>query len=358
MENPSFRLPGLVYLLLYWYRARFRRDAAMEFRRLGQSDLQFPVVSFGAWAAGGWMWGGTTDEEVVRAIRAGIDYGITCIDTAPVYGMGHSETIVGKAIEGRRNEVVIATKCGLRWDLDEGQFYFETQMNDGTPCTVYRNLKPRSILYECEQSLRRLGIDAIDLYQCHWPDVGTPLEATVGALNELRQQGKIRAFGVSNFSVDQLAECMEHGPLASDQPKYNPLEREIETDVLPFCIENDIGVLAYSPIAQGLMTGKVTMDRVFPEGDQRRNKPWFKPENRRQVLDMLAKLEPIAEDHGATLAQVAINWVISQKGITSALVGARNEKQVAENARAADLKLADDEIAAIRHAVEALTLSA
>jgi len=327
----------------------------MEFRDLGKSGLQVPAVSFGAWAAGGWMWGGTDDQDILRAIRKGLDLGIACVDTAPIYGMGHSETVVGKAIEGRRGDVLVATKCGLRWDLDEGQFYFHTRMNDGVPCAVYRNLTRASILHECEQSLRRLGIETIDLYQCHWPDVGTPIEETVGALNELRQQGKIRAFGVSNFSVEQLAEAMKYGPLASDQPKYNPLERDIETDVLPFCIEHDIGVLAYSPIAQGLMTGKVAMDRVFPEGDQRRDKPWFRPENRKRVLDMLSNLKPIAADHGATLAQLTINWVIRQKGITSALVGARDEQQVAENAKASELQLTDGEVAAIREFVEAVS---
>jgi len=205
-----------------------------------------------------------------------------------------------------------------------------------------------------DESLERLGIDVIDLYQCHQPDPTTPVEESWGAMLDLQKEGKVRAIGVSNFTVDMIKTCLSKGPVTSDQPLYNPLERGIEKDILPFCIENDIGVLAYSPIAQGLMTGKVTMERKFANGDVRNFKPWYKPENRKRVLEMLKKLQPIADGHGATLAQVTINWVISQKGITAALVGARNEKQVEENAKATDFKLTDEEIATIRKAVEEL----
>ena len=326
----------------------------MEFRTLGKTDLKVPVVSFGAWAIGGWMWGGPDDEAAVAAIRKGIDLGITCIDTAPGYGMGHSERLVGQAIKGRRDEVVVATKCGLRWDLEEGTPYFPTVTPEGKKVTIYRNLRPESVRYECDQSLERLGVDVIDLYQCHWTDPSFSLDDTMDALLDLQRQGKIRAIGVSNFSVDEIRQCMKRGVIASDQPKYNPLERAIEKDVLPFCADNNIGVLAYSPLAQGLMTGKVTMDRQFKGDDVRQHHPWYTPENRKRVLDMLEKIKPIADGHSATMTQVTINWVVSQRGISSALVGARNEKQVTENAGAANFKLTTEEIATIRNLVEGL----
>ena len=326
----------------------------MEYRQLGQTDLSVPVVSFGAWAIGGWMWGGTDDAAAIAAIRRGIDEGLTMIDTAPSYGMGHSETIVARAIEGRRDEVSIATKCGVRWDLDTDKPGMATIDNEGNPVTLIRSLGKESVKYELEQSLRRLRIDAIDLYQCHWPDPDTPWEETMEAMVEAKQEGKIRAIGLSNVSVAQIQTCVRNAPIASIQPEYNPLIRGIEKEVLPFCEENRIGVLAYSPIAQGLMTGKVTMDREFPEGDIRRSKPWFKPENRKRVLDVLQCLEPVADGHDATLAQLAIAWVVAQPGIASALVGARTVDQVVENARAATIRLSEDEILLIRDAVESL----
>ncbi len=327
----------------------------MQYRQLGSSDLRASVVTFGAWAIGGWKWGGAMDDaEAVRAMQRGIDLGITCIDTAAVYGMGHSERLVGEAIKGRRDEVIVATKCGVRWDIDCGHFVFDSTLDDGTPVEIRRYIGPESIKYECEQSLKRLDIDVIDLYQCHQPDFTTPVPDSMGAMLELQQEGKIRHIGVSNFTVDLLGECLEHVNLVSNQPLYNPLERDIEKDVLPFCIEHNVSVLAYSPIAQGLMTGKVTMDREFPEEDNRRDKPWFQPANRRRVLDMLDTLKPIAGDHGATLAQLALNWVFSQRGVTCAIAGARNVRQVEENAKAADFELSDEELTLIRDAVEGL----
>jgi aryl-alcohol dehydrogenase-like predicted oxidoreductase len=326
----------------------------MEKRTLGKTDIQVPVISFGAWAIGGSMWGGSDAEAAVRAIQKGIDLGITCIDTAAIYGMGHSETLVGKAVAGRRSEVIVATKCGLRWDLDDGQFFFEGLTPEGEPRKIFRNLRPDSIRYECDQSLKRLGVDYIDLYQCHWPDPTSNLDDTMETLEDLRTQGKIRAIGVSNFTVDMLKECQKTVTLASDQPKYNALERDIEEEILPFCRENNIGVLAYSPMAMGLLTGKVTVDREFKGDDTRKGRPWFQLENRKRVLDMLEKVKPIAENHDATVGQVFINWTFSQPGLTTALVGARNEQQVTENARAADFTLTDAELKTIRNLVEEL----
>lgn len=325
----------------------------MKFRQLGNSDLKVPVVSFGAWAVGGWNWGGADDDAAIRAIRKGVDLGITCIDTAPVYGMGHSEIVVGKAIQGLRDKVVIATKCGLRWDLEQGEFFFETTA-DGKPLKIYRNLRAQSIRHECEQSLRRLGTDTIDLYQCHWPDSTTDLDESMEALLNLQREGKIRAIGVSNFTPAMMEQCLTRVNLASDQPKYNILDRDIEKDVLPFCADHDIGVLIYSPIAQGLLTGNLSPSREFPEGDGRRNSPRYTPENRRRILDMLEAWKPIAEAHDATLGQLAINWAISQRGVTTALVGARTEKQVAENAGAAGFNLSQEELDRMRDVVDAM----
>ena len=326
----------------------------MEARELGKSALELPVISFGAWAIGGWMWGGADEKDAIRAIQRGVDLGVTCIDTAAIYGMGHSEKLTGQAIAGRRDEIIVATKCGLRWDLEEGQLAMESAMPDGTPCKIFRNLRPDSIRHECEQSLKRLDTDVIDLYQCHWPDPTTPIDDTMEALLGLQQEGKIRAIGVSNFSVDDMRAATKTVTLASDQPKYNLLERAIEADVLPFCRQENIGILAYSPIAHGLLTGKITMDTQFGEDDHRHRQRWFQPENRRKALEFLEKVKPIADGHGVTLGQLAINWVICQEGITTALVGARNAQQVEENVKAASFRLSADELTTLRALAEEL----
>lgn len=326
----------------------------MRFKALGQSGLKLPVVSFGAWAIGGWFWGGPDDANAIAALQAAVDAGITCIDTAPTYGMGHSEALVGKALKDRRDKVILATKCGMRWDRAEGHKQLDTTMNDGTPCTVYRNGRPESILEECEQSLRRLQTDVIDLYQVHWPDTTWPLDDTTAVLVKLQEQGKIRAIGVSNFDTDMIRLCQTRGRVDSVQPRYNALQREPEASLLPFCGDNEIGVLAYSPIAQGLLTGKVGMDRTFPEGDVRNRNVLFAPDNRRKVLDMLERVKPVAADHGLTLGQLFTAWLVHQPTVTTALVGARTPAQVAENAQAGSAVLAEETVSLIRREVEAL----
>jgi aryl-alcohol dehydrogenase-like predicted oxidoreductase len=332
-----------------------REEAVMKYRKLGNTDIEVPVVIFGAWAIGGWYWGGADDKVSTAAIEKALDVGMNCFDTAPGYGNGHSEKVLGRALKGKRNEAIIATKCGLRWDDSEGHFFFEATDSSGNVRRIYRNLSRDSIRYECEQSLKRLQTDVIDLYQCHWPDETTPLEETMEALIKLKKDGKIRAIGVSNFTTEMMEECLKFDDIASDQPKYNLLRRDIEKDVLPFCRERNIGVISYGPIAQGLLTGKVAMDRKFHKDDLREKfQVWFKPANRKRVVDILPNMKPVADKYGVTLAQLAINWVIGEPGITSAIAGARNPEQVAENAKAGDFELSQEDRALLRKEFEAL----
>lgn len=327
----------------------------MQYRMLGNSDLEVPVISFGAWAIGGLWWGGTDDKAAIRAIRRALDLGIRCIDTAAIYGAGHSERVVGKAIGPNREDVILATKCGSRWGFSGDAVTVDPATGKGELGAITHILKAESIKEECDASLERLGTDYIDLYQCHWPDeTGTPVEETMGALTDLQKAGKIRYFGVSNFSAGLMDECLRYGSIVSDQPPYSALRRDIERDIIPFCREHNIGILAYSPLAQGLLTGKVTPERQFPPTDGRSSNRWFSPENRKRVLNMLAKVQPIADAHEATLAQVMLNWTFSQPGITSVIAGARNEEQVEENAAAAELNLSADELQVIRDAAEGI----
>jgi aryl-alcohol dehydrogenase-like predicted oxidoreductase len=325
-----------------------KQEAVMIYRKLGRSDIEVPVVIFGAWAIGGWYWGGTDDKQATAAIEKALEVGVNCFDTAPAYGFGHSERVLGKALKGRRDKAIIATKCGLTWDSGEGEPFFEAKDSSGEVYKIFRSLSKNSIIHECDQSLKNLDTDYIDLYQCHWPDDTTPIEETMEALLKLKAEGKIRAIGVSNFTAQMIQDCLQFGNIASDQPKYNLLSREIEKDLVPFCKKKNIGIIAYGPIGQGLLTGKVTMDRKFEEGDLRENfQEWFKPANRVRVVSALEKVKPIAEKYGVTPAQLAINWVIDQPGITAAIVGARNPQQAAENAESANFELEADDRASL-----------
>jgi aryl-alcohol dehydrogenase-like predicted oxidoreductase len=327
----------------------------MERRTVGGSDLELPVITFGAWAIGGLFWGGADDQEAVAAIEAAVSHGIDAVDTAPIYGCGHSETLVGEALKGKRQQVRILTKCGLRWDDTAGEFYFELQDTPyGKPVTVYKNVKAGSIIWECEQSLRRLKTDFIDLYQVHWPSLTAPAEETMGALRRLKEQGKILHYGVSNYSAREMGEALRHGSAISNQIRYNLLERGIEEDALPYCRKQNIGVIAYSPMAMGLLTGKVPPERSFPKSDVRSADRLYSAENRRKVAEALERVRPIAEAHDATFGQLAVAWTAAQPGISTVLVGARNAAQTVENAAAANLRLSDEESQRIRHVFEEL----
>lgn len=329
----------------------------MRTRPLGLSGIQASVVAFGAWAIGGWRWGGTDEAQAVRAIHAAIDAGITLFDTAPVYGFGLSDSILGQALEGKRDKVIIATKCGLICDPTKGVKHFTTNalnFDDNAMIQVNRHCGGDSIKRELESSLRRLKTDHIDLYQTHWQDTITPFGETMQAMLDLKKQGKIRAIGVSNATAAQMAEYRKVGLLDSDQEKYSMLAREIEKDQLPYCKAHGIAVLAYSPLGQGLLTGKVTGDRAFPLGDLRRNNPKFGADVQQRINAMLAKFEPIREQHNITMTQLVIAWTLAQPGLTHALCGARTAEQAIENAKAGDVVLSAEEVKRMTAAVDGL----
>ena len=325
----------------------------MQPRQLGSSDVHVSPVIFGAWAIGGWMWGGNEERDSIDAIKASLDHGVNTIDTAAIYGMGYSEELVGKAVKGYpREKVVIATKCGMRWDTEEGSEPWPQKDNEGRDVVIRKNAKPQSIVHECEQSLRRLGVDAIDVYQIHWPDVSTRPEESLAAMGKLLTQGKIRAIGVSNYDAEWLRRGMTAAPLHSLQPPYSLIQRGIEKEVLPFCREHNVGVIVYSPMERGLLAGTVPPERQFAPGDHRAKHKFFTPENRRRVTDALARVKPIADRHGASYAQLVINWTFAEPGVTAAIVGARNAEQATHNAGAMRFELTPEERAQVRGALD------
>jgi len=315
----------------------------MEKRKLGRSDLSVSPIGLGAWAIGGWMWGGSDRNDSIRAIHACLDYEITSIDTAPVYGFGHSERIVGEAIKGKRGRYEILTKAGLRWDEIRGEYHFSTRDEDGNHRVIYKFSGRESLIQECELSLKRLGTDYIDLYQIHWPDHTTPIEEAMEAFQHLIDQGKIRAAGVSNYSVEQMSKAADVVNLSSNQVPYSMVRREIENDIVPWCVENNCGILAYSPLQRGLLTGKITPEYPFSPGDSRPEMPHFKINNLIKTNQFLDEIRPLAEKRGVTLSQLVVGWTLQQKGITMALVGARDEAQVKQNAGAMQVMLDGEE---------------
>jgi len=296
----------------------------MEKRRLGTSDVQITPILMGTWQAGKKMWVGIEDADSIKAIKAAFEAGITTIDTAEVYGEGHSEQIVAEALSDVRDRVEYATK-------------------------VFANhLKYDLVIEACDRSLKNLKTDYIDLYQIHWPS-GTfksenvPIEETMKALNHLKEQGKIRAIGVSNFSGAQLKEAAKYGRIDSLQPPYSLFWRQVEKDAVPYCVENNISIIAYSPLAQGLLTGKFAADHKFDPQDNRAKNKLFQGENYQRAQQALDKLRPVADRHNCTLAQLALAWLIAQPQ-ANAIAGARNSSQAIANAKAAEVKLSEDEL--------------
>jgi aryl-alcohol dehydrogenase-like predicted oxidoreductase len=329
----------------------------MQLRQLGNSGVKVTPLAFGAWAVGGWMWGGAEEKESMRAIRASFDNGITTIDTAPVYGFGKSEELVGRAMEGvPRDQYQVLTKFGMNWKTEEGEYFFDSVDNDGKPFRMFKWAHPKKVREECEESLRRLKTDYIDLLQIHWPDATTPIADTMTEVAKLMKEGKIRAAGVCNYSAAQVEEALKTVNIVSNQVPYSMVFRDIEKEVMPQAVKKGIGILPYSPLQRGLLTGKIKRDQQFSEGDTRGGNRFYTAENIDRVNAMLQKIKPIADDHGATIAQLVINWTVQRPAMASVLVGARNEKQVQDNARSLDFKLSADEISCIDKEVNALKL--
>ncbi len=290
---------------------------------MGRSNLKISEVSLGCWVMGGDYWGGAEDQESIKAIHKAVDMGINFFDTAELYGWGRSEEVLGKGLEGYRDKVNISSK-------------------------VWRTNNSKSDLKKaCEDSLKRLRTDYIDVYFIHYPSPDIPLEETMEGMLELKEEGKIKEIGVSNFTVEQMKQVMKVGRFEVVQPCYSLLWRFSEEDLVPFCIENEIGIVGYSPLAQGILTGKFNSDWEFKEGDNRKNSALFQPGTFDKALSIADKLKPFAEKYNKTQAQIAINWSNNQPGITSSIVGARNVRQAEENAEAGSFKLSKEDLKSI-----------
>jgi aryl-alcohol dehydrogenase-like predicted oxidoreductase len=306
----------------------------MQKRQLGNTDLNVTTVGLGTWAMGGpWQfgWGPQDDDEAIAAILTALEKGINWIDTAAIYGLGHSEELVGKALRQTVHKPFIATKCGLLWN----------ERKEKVPC-----LKKESIRKECQVSLKRLGVDVIDLYQMHWPEPEEDIEQAWEEMARLAEEGKVRYIGVCNFNILQIERIRKIYPVASLQPSYSMLHREVEDGLLQYCAEHNIGVIVYSPMQRGLLTGKFGQERLagLALDDHRRRNPDFQEPQFSATLELVDKLRPIAERNGKTLAQLAIVWVLRQPEVTAAIVGARKPQQIAETAPASDFKLSAKDI--------------
>lgn len=303
----------------------------MQARQLGTSELHITPVGLGAWAIGG-SWGPQDDSDSIAAINKALDLGVNWIDTAAAYGRGHSEEVVAKALKGRSEQPYVFTKCSLVWEGDS---------------EIGHSLKADSIRREAEASLKRLQRETIDLYQIHWPDPDPDIEEGWTTLAELRKEGKVRNIGVSNFSVEQMRRAMVIAPITSLQPPYSLLRREVEAEILPFCHSNDIGVIVYSPMGSGMLTGRMTRERIeaLPDDDWRKNSPQFQEPELSRNLELAEKLKAIGEKHGNTPAEVAIAWTLRNPAVTGAIVGMRRPDQVEGVIGASDLRLTDDEVA-------------
>ena len=307
-------------------------------RTLGNSDLQLTPIGFGAWAIGGgnweFAWGPQDDNESIAAFHRALDLGVNWIDTAAIYGLGHSEEVVAKALTSTSHRPLVFTKCSMRWHADR---------------SIYRSLKASSVTEELENSLRRLGVETIDLYQVHWPDPAAEIEEGWEALARFKEQGKIRYIGVSNFNVEQMKRAQKIAPITSLQPPYSMLRRAIEAEVLPFAQANHIGVINYSPMVSGLLTGKMTAERVaaFPPDDWRRRAVEFNEPRLSRNLKLVELLREIGNGHNVSPGVVAVGWTLHHPAITAAIVGGRSAQQVEGLAPALDFRLSEQEYARI-----------
>ena len=317
----------------------------MEYRKLGNTALELSAIAHGAFAIGGNMWGGNEKKDSINSIHASLDHGVTSIDTAPFYGFGLSEQMIGEAIKGKdRSKIQLLTKFGLVWDgsnQGKGEFFFDAEEN-GTKIPVYKFASKANIIKEVEESLKRLGTDYIDLLQLHWPDSTTSISETMEALNLLIQQGKIRTAGVSNYSVDQLKEASGTLKLASNQVSYSMLNRAIENDLVPYSLETQTGIIVYSPMERGLLTGKYFKESKLKDNDHRNG--YFSQFDLDKVKTFLEAIEPIAQGKGATLSQLVLRWTTLQPAISVVLAGARNAAQAIANAQAMNITITPGEL--------------
>jgi aryl-alcohol dehydrogenase-like predicted oxidoreductase len=330
----------------------------MEYKQLGKSSVKITPLAFGAWAVGGWMWGGAEESTAIRAIRASYDLGMTTIDTAPVYGFGRSEELVAKALQGvSRDKYQILTKFGMNWESNEGEYFFDTHDNSGKPIKMYKFSGRNQVVKELEASLKRLKTDYVDLLQIHWPDATTPISETMEAMGRLIKEGKVRAAGVCNYNVEQVNEALQTLDIVSNQVPYSMVNRGIEKDVVPQAVQKNLSIIPYSPLQRGLLTGKIKRDHKFSEGDTREGNRFYTPENIDRTNELLQKLKPIADAHNASLAQLVLNWTTRQPAMDCVLAGARDEAQVKDNIKSLDFKLTDEELKMINAEVSAITLA-
>ena len=314
----------------------------MKEKQIGNSDVTASVLGLGTWAIGGTFWGGSSTSESIKTIQAAIDEGINLIDTAPAYGFGVAEEVVGKAIQGQRDKVVISSKCGLDWDNKRGTFVLHESDRD-----IYRYLGREFLREELENSLRRLKTDYIDVYYTHWQDETTPLSEVMETLQQFKKEGKIRAIGASNVTVETLKEYQALGGVDVGQEEYSLLHGKIEADILPYCRSQNVGMFAYCSLAQGLLTGKIAVDHQFKDGDMRGSMDSFSKENLHNSRLLNQKLGQIAEKYNITLTQLIIAWTLAQAGITHVLCGARQAEHVLENVKGAAVTLSDVDLKAI-----------
>jgi aryl-alcohol dehydrogenase-like predicted oxidoreductase len=317
----------------------------MNKRKLGSSPVEVSPIAFGAWAIGGWMWGGAEAKDAIEAVQAAVDLNITTIDTAPVYGFGRSEELIAEALKDiPRDRYELLTKFGLNWEDDKGEFFFDSFSNSGAPVKIYKYAAKEKVIAECENSLKRLKTDYLDLLQIHWPDATTPVSETMEALSILQDQGKIRAGAVCNYSASLAKEALKFYPIASNQVPFSMIHRDIENEIIPQAIESGIGILAYSPLQRGLLTGKIKPGHVFNDGDTRAGHRYYTAANIEKSLQLLEELKPFAEKYHVNYAQLVLNWTMEQKGITCVLAGARNAEQMKENAGALGFSLSKDDL--------------
>ena len=327
----------------------------MEYRKLGNTELELSAITYGAFAIGGNMWGGNEKKDSIDSIHASIDNGVTTIDTAPFYGFGLSEEMIGEALKSQdRSKVQLLTKFGLVWDGSnngKGEFFFDADDN-GKKLPVYKYSSKQSVIKEIEESLKRLRTDYIDLLQIHWPDSTTPISETMEAVETLIQQGKIRAFGVSNYSIPQIQEAQKTIQIASNQVAYSMLNRKIETDLIPFTVEEKIGIIAYSPMERGLLTGKYFTDSKLKDNDHRNG--YFGQFDLQKVKTLVEELSSLANAKHMSISQLVLRWTTLQKGITIVLAGARNAEQAISNAKTLDFDLSVSELDFINQAISKL----